>query len=85
MITAMNAPVSQNIDTPCVNVCVVDPDSGFCIGCGRTRSEIAGWIAMPAAERREVMAGLSSRVEAMTRQKRRKGGARGRRNGTRAL
>jgi predicted Fe-S protein YdhL (DUF1289 family) len=79
MIAAMNAPVSQNIDTPCVNVCVVDPENGFCIGCGRTRSEIAGWIAMSAAERREVMAGLPSRVEAMTRHKRRKGGARGRR------
>jgi uncharacterized protein len=56
----MNAVTSQEIETPCVKLCVVDPESGFCIGCGRTRSEIAGWVAMSPAERREVMAGLAS-------------------------
>jgi predicted Fe-S protein YdhL (DUF1289 family) len=81
----MNAPVSQEIDTPCVKLCVIDPESGFCIGCGRTRSEIAGWIGMMPAERRKVMAGLSSRIETLTRHKRRKGGARGRRNSVGAL
>ena len=81
----MNAVTSQEIETPCVNVCVVDPESGFCIGCGRTRSEIAGWIAMSAAERREVMAGLEARVETLTRHKRRKGGARARRGANDAL
>jgi len=72
----MNAP---DIETPCVKLCVVDPDSGFCIGCGRSRSEIAGWIAMSPAERRDVMAGLDDRLDSLTRNKRRKGGARGRR------
>jgi uncharacterized protein len=81
----MNAVTSQEIETPCVNVCVVDPESGFCIGCGRTRSEIAGWVAMSAAERREVMAGLEARVETLTRNKRRKGGARARRGANDAL
>lgn len=81
----MNAPVSDDIDTPCVKLCVVDPDSGFCIGCGRSRSEIAGWIAMDPAERREVMEGLARRLETLTRHKRRKGGARARRNATGAL
>jgi len=85
MIAAMNAPVSQKIDTPCIKLCVVDPESGFCIGCGRSRPEIAGWIAMTAAERRAVMAGLDQRLETLTRQKRRKGGARGRRNAAGSL
>jgi predicted Fe-S protein YdhL (DUF1289 family) len=76
---AMNAPVAPEIDTPCVKLCVVDPESGFCIGCGRTRGEIAGWIAMTPALRREVMAGLDERIAALTRHKRRKGGARARR------
>ena len=75
----MNMIVSQEIDTPCVKLCVVEPESGYCIGCGRTRSEIAGWLVMSPAERREVMAGLGERVETLTRHKRRKGGARGRR------
>ena len=81
----MNAPVSQDVETPCVKLCVVDPDSGFCIGCGRSRSEIAGWIAMTASERREVMAGLQERLDSMTRNKRRRGGARWRRDATGAL
>jgi uncharacterized protein len=75
----MNAPDSQDIETPCVKLCVVDPDSGFCIGCGRTPAEIGGWIAMTATERREVMAKLDQRMDSLTRSKRRKGGARGRR------
>jgi uncharacterized protein len=75
----MNAPASQDIETPCVKLCVIDPDSGFCIGCGRTGSEIAGWISMTPQERREVMAGLEARMASLTRHKRRKGGARGRR------
>ncbi len=75
----MNAPDAPDIETPCVKLCVVDPDSGFCIGCGRSRSEIAGWIAMTPSERREVMAELDDRMASLTRSKRRKGGARGRR------
>jgi uncharacterized protein len=81
----MNAPiipdisVAQDIETPCVKLCVVDPESGFCIGCGRSRSEIAGWIAMSAGARRDVMAELGDRLASLTRSKRRKGGARGRR------
>ena len=78
----MNAPAAPNsraIETPCVKLCVVDPDSGFCIGCGRSRSEIAGWITMSPDERRGVMAELDDRMDSLTRNKRRKGGARGRR------
>jgi len=75
----MNAPDVPDIETPCVKLCVVDPDSGICIGCGRSRSEIAGWIAMTPAERRDVMAELADRMASLTRIKRRKGGARGRR------
>ncbi len=79
----MNAPDAphdiRDIETPCVKLCVVDPDSGICIGCGRSRSEIAGWIAMSPGERRAVMGELDDRMASLTRSKRRKGGARGRR------
>jgi predicted Fe-S protein YdhL (DUF1289 family) len=68
-----------DIETPCVKVCVLDPDSGYCIGCGRTRSEIAGWLDMTDALRRAIMAGLPQRVDSLTRAKRRRGGARARR------
>ncbi len=48
MLGRMNDMSQSVIETPCVKICVVDPETGFCIGCGRTRGEIAGWIGMTA-------------------------------------
>jgi uncharacterized protein len=48
--------------TPCVKVCVIDPLSALCIGCGRTVVEIAAWTAMSEAERGAVMVGLGERL-----------------------
>jgi predicted Fe-S protein YdhL (DUF1289 family) len=42
-------------------VCVLDPDSGLCLGCGRTVDEIARWSAMTEAERTHIMADLPRR------------------------
>ena len=50
------------ISTPCVQVCVIDPLSALCIGCGRTLAEIAAWGAMNETERLSVMAGLGERL-----------------------
>jgi predicted Fe-S protein YdhL (DUF1289 family) len=50
------------LSTPCVNVCVVDPFSALCIGCGRTVEEIAAWTAMSESERVAVMTGLGERL-----------------------
>ena len=50
--------------TPCIKVCVVDPLSGLCIGCGRTIAEISLWPEMSEDERRAVMSGLPERMEA---------------------
>jgi uncharacterized protein len=50
------------IETPCINVCVVDPASRLCRGCGRTLDEIGRWSVMTAAERRQVMTELSARL-----------------------
>ena len=74
----MNGPMLPAIETPCVKICVVDPETGFCIGCGRTRAEIGGWLSMSSDERRSVMDGLPDRVANLTRQKSRRGGRRGR-------
>ena len=50
--------------TPCIMVCVVDPVSGLCIGCGRTIAEISLWPEMSDEERHAVMSGLSARTAA---------------------
>ncbi|WP_374654530.1 DUF1289 domain-containing protein [Phenylobacterium sp.] len=49
------------IKTPCVKVCVVDGESGLCMGCYRQLSEVAGWARLSEAEREAIMAELPSR------------------------
>jgi predicted Fe-S protein YdhL (DUF1289 family) len=51
------------VETPCVNICLLDPATGACLGCGRTLAEIASWASMSDAERRAVMAALPARME----------------------
>lgn len=49
------------IATPCIKVCIVDPESSLCLGCHRTLMEIAGWARLGEAEREAVMAQLPGR------------------------
>ena len=49
------------IKTPCTKVCVVDGESGLCLGCFRNLSEVAGWSRLTEAEREAIMAGLPNR------------------------
>jgi hypothetical protein len=51
------------LQTPCVNICLLDSETGLCVGCGRTIAEIAGWAAMSDAERSRIMAELPARKE----------------------
>jgi predicted Fe-S protein YdhL (DUF1289 family) len=44
-----------------VKVCVVDGESGLCLGCFRTLTEIAGWAGLSDGERAALMAGLPER------------------------
>ena len=49
------------VSTPCIKVCIVDGESGLCLGCLRTLSEIAGWGALAEAERTCIMDELAAR------------------------
>jgi len=49
-------------ETPCIAVCMMDPKSKLCFGCGRTLPEIARWHRMERAERLSVMALLPARM-----------------------
>ena len=53
------------ISTPCTRVCVLDPRTGLCQGCGRTGDEIARWGGMSEEARLAVMAGLAARRQAL--------------------
>jgi len=49
-------------ETPCIAVCIMDPGTSLCLGCGRTLPEIARWHRMDTAERHAVMARLAARM-----------------------
>jgi predicted Fe-S protein YdhL (DUF1289 family) len=59
--------------TPCINVCILDPLSALCIGCGRTGEEIAAWATMSESERLTVVVGLEQRL-ANARSRKARGG-----------
>lgn len=47
--------------SPCVNVCVMDPERGVCRGCCRTLEEIAAWSSLGEEEQARVLAALPGR------------------------
>ena len=49
------------IKTPCIKVCVVDGESGLCMGCYRQLTEVAGWAKLTEEERERIMAELPER------------------------
>ena len=49
--------------SPCVKVCVMDPQRDVCMGCARTLDEIARWGLMSEEQRSAVMAELPARRE----------------------
>ena len=49
-------------ETPCVAVCLMDPRTSLCLGCGRTLPEIARWGRMESAERLSIMSTLDRRM-----------------------
>ncbi len=51
----------EPVPSPCIRVCVLDPEGAYCTGCLRTLDEIGRWSEMSEAERREVVAKLEER------------------------
>ena len=48
--------------SPCLKVCLMDPQNELCKGCFRTLDEIARWGSMTDAQREAVMADLPRRA-----------------------
>ena len=66
-LTRMSNFDDARASSPCVNLCTVDPLTGYCIGCGRTVAEVVGWRDMGAAGRRTVLAQLGGRLASSRR------------------
>jgi uncharacterized protein len=51
----------DDIRSPCVDVCQMNPFTGLCRGCFRTLDEIASWLDFSASEKLEVLKRLDER------------------------
>ncbi|MBY6200219.1 DUF1289 domain-containing protein [Maritalea mobilis] len=67
----------QEVESPCVKICVIHPEARLCTGCLRSIDEITQWTKMGPERRAEVMADLPSRRAALSK---RRGGRAGRLN-----
>ena len=59
----------NEVESPCVKICVMHPAEGICTGCFRTLDEITRWSRMAAAERAEVLAALPDRAPLLARRR----------------
>lgn len=57
------------IESPCVKLCSIHPETRLCLGCARSMDEIAGWGRMDPQERARIMAELPGRQAAPTRRR----------------
>ncbi len=51
----------DEVDSPCVKICIIHPESGLCLGCRRSADEISRWSCMSPEERGEISAALPGR------------------------
>ena len=70
----------DEVESPCVKICVVHPEARICVGCHRTIDEIAGWSRMSTDQRRAVVAELPGRRKLVAQRR----GGRARRTGAKA-
>ena len=57
----------DEVESPCIKVCVIHPDARLCTGCLRSIDEITGWSRMTPEARRAVMDELPQRSGHITK------------------
>jgi predicted Fe-S protein YdhL (DUF1289 family) len=57
------------IESPCIKICVIHPESRLCTGCLRSIDEIGAWSRMTAEARFEVMTELPNRASKITKRR----------------
>lgn len=59
--TIERARMQEPVGSPCTNVCKLDPDSGLCMGCYRSREEIKTFRSMDDAAKLDLLDVLLAR------------------------
>lgn len=51
--------------SPCIGICKLDDVTGYCLGCGRTGTEIGDWVSLSEGQRDAIWLKLPSRLSAL--------------------
>ena len=61
-------PSPAPVPSPCIDVCAIDPRTGWCAGCLRTLDEIAAWGSLDNPAKRRVWKCLHERRATLERE-----------------
>lgn len=51
----------NEVDSPCVKICIIHPQAKICTGCFRSIDEISSWSNMSESERKGIIKELPNR------------------------
>ncbi len=51
----------NEVDSPCINICIIHPRANLCTGCFRSIDEISSWSNMSESERKGILKELPNR------------------------
>jgi uncharacterized protein len=59
----------NEVESPCVKLCVVHPEARICVGCYRSIDEISTWSRLSNEARSAVLADLPARAKTLTKRR----------------
>lgn len=59
----------DEIESPCIKICVIHQESRLCTGCLRSIDEIGAWSGLSPDARRAVMDDLPNRTKLITKRR----------------
>jgi predicted Fe-S protein YdhL (DUF1289 family) len=65
---SLRAAHRDDVASPCVSICTLDPTGDYCTGCYRTLDEIGQWARYSPDEKRAVIAVLPQRRAVVLRE-----------------
>jgi predicted Fe-S protein YdhL (DUF1289 family) len=59
----------DEVQSPCIQICVVHPEERICTGCYRTIDEITRWSRLSAEDRTRIMEELPARAPRLAKRR----------------
>lgn len=56
--------MAETVESPCIGVCTMNEQTGYCAGCFRTIEEITKWWEMAPAQQKQVLEMIEQRQQA---------------------